>query len=148
MKIKSKHVLIIIFSIICFITLATSIYKIIIWKIDSNKIHNQINEIQDTVNIEEKNDTKDTEIIKQDNVAPNNPYWNYIKTNLIHVDFNELKLINNHTKGWIQVNGTNINYPFVQTNNNKYYLNHSFNKKRNDAGWVFLDRSEERRVGK
>lgn len=139
MKIKSKHVLIIIFSIICFITLATSIYKIIIWKIDSNKIHNQINEIQDTVNIEEKNDTKDTEIIKQDNVAPNNPYWNYIKTNLIHVDFNELKLINNHTKGWIQVNGTNINYPFVQTNNNKYYLNHSFNKKRNDAGWVFLD---------
>ena len=32
-----------------------------------------------------------------------------------------------------------INYPFVQTSDNDYYLNHSFNKKYNDAGWVFMD---------
>ena len=28
--------------------------------------------------------------------------------NLINIDFNELKSINNKTVGWIQVNGTNI----------------------------------------
>ena len=28
---------------------------------------------------------------------------------LINVDFTELKNINANTKGWIQVNGTNIN---------------------------------------
>lgn len=48
--------------------------------------------------------------------------------NLINVDFEELKNTNQDTLGWIQVNGTNINYPFVQTNNNDYYLNHSYNK--------------------
>lgn len=59
--------------------------------------------------------------------------------NLINVNFDELLKINNETKGWIQVNGTNINYPFVQTNNNDYYLTHSFNKSYNQAGWVFMD---------
>ena len=59
--------------------------------------------------------------------------------NLIDVNFKDLKKINSDTKGWIQVNGTNINYPFVQTNNNDFYLNHTLNKSENQAGWVFLD---------
>ena len=59
--------------------------------------------------------------------------------NLISVNFDELLKLNNETKGWIQVNGTNINYPFVQTNNNDYYLTHSYNKSYNQAGWVFMD---------
>lgn len=59
--------------------------------------------------------------------------------NLINVDFNELKKFNSNTKGWIQVNGTNINYPFVQAKDNKFYLTHSFDKSYNSAGWVFLD---------
>ena len=46
---------------------------------------------------------------------------------------------NSDTIGWINVNNTNINYPFVQTKNNKYYLNHSYDKSYNDAGWVFMD---------
>lgn len=59
--------------------------------------------------------------------------------NMLNVDFSELKKINNNVKGWIQVNGTNINYPFVQSNNNKYYLIHSFDKSYNSSGWLFLD---------
>ena len=59
--------------------------------------------------------------------------------NLINVNFNELKKINPNTKGWVQVNGTNINYPFVQAKDNKYYLTHSFDKSYNKAGWIFLD---------
>ena len=46
--------------------------------------------------------------------------------NLINVDFKELKQTNKDTKGWIKVNGTNINYPFVQAKNNDYYLNYSY----------------------
>ena len=59
--------------------------------------------------------------------------------NLIDVDFKELKKKNKDTVGWIKVNGTNINYPFVQTKDNDYYLTRSFDKTYNDAGWVFLD---------
>lgn len=59
---------------------------------------------------------------------------------LIDVNFNELKKINNDTVGWIKVEGTNINYPFVHTNNNDYYLNHSFDKSSNGPdgySWIF-----------
>ena len=35
--------------------------------------------------------------------------------------------------------GTNINYPFVQTIDNDYYLNRSYDKTYNNAGWIFLD---------
>lgn len=41
--------------------------------------------------------------------------------------------------GWIKVDGTDIDYPFVQTTDNSYYLNHSFNKEENKSGWIFLD---------
>ena len=59
--------------------------------------------------------------------------------NLIDVDFQNLKSINSDTIGWIQLNGTNINYPFVQTKDNTYYLTRSFDKTYNSAGWVFMD---------
>ncbi len=59
--------------------------------------------------------------------------------NMINVNFNDLKKNNPDVAGWLKVNGTNINYPFVQASDNKYYLIHSFNKSYNAAGWVFLD---------
>ena len=109
------------------------------WIIDSNTTNTQIEEIQNIVTIEESSDNENTEIIEQEPKEENNPYWDYIKMNLINVDFQELKSTNNQTVGWIQVNGTNINYPFVQANDNKYYLTHSFDKSHNTSGWVFLD---------
>ena len=42
--------------------------------------------------------------------------------NMIDINLNELKNINKDVKGWIKVNGTNINYPFVQSSNKKYNL--------------------------
>ena len=47
--------------------------------------------------------------------------------------------MNSDVVGWIQVAGTNINYPIVQSNDNDFYLNHSFDKSINGAGWVFMD---------
>ena len=137
---KRKKIIFIFILIFCFIGLFISIFKIIKWKLDSNEITDEINNIQDIVEIKETNNEENTEIIEQIEEIPQfNPYWDYIKMNLIDVNFNELKQINSSTVGWIQVNGTNINYPFVQTNDNKYYLNHTFNKSYNSAGWVFLD---------
>ena len=46
---------------------------------------------------------------------------------------------NHDTVGWIEVKGTNINYPIVQTTDNNYYLHHAFDKSKNDAGWVYMD---------
>lgn len=125
--------------IVCLIVFIISIVNIIKWKIDSNKTNKQIDEIENIVTVEEVVDNENTEIIEQEEIEVFNPYYEYIKMNLINVDFSELKKINSNTKGWIQVSGTNVNYPFVQANDNKYYLTHTFDKSYNNAGWVFLD---------
>lgn len=139
-KLKWKNIILILIFLIVFITLNISIYNIIKWKLDSNKTNEEINTIQENANIEEVQDNKGTEIIKQAKKIPKeNPYWDYIKMNMIDVNFDNLKKINSDVVGWIKVNGTNINYPFVQSKDNKYYLNHSFSKSYNNAGWVFLD---------
>lgn len=66
-------------------------------------------------------------------------YFKYLDVSMLDVNFKELKHQNSDTKGWIKVNGTNINYPFVQYKDNDYYLKHSFDKSNNKKGWVFLD---------
>ena len=140
LKIKWKNLIAVIIFLICFIFLILSIKDVLRWKLESNKIEQQIEKIQEIVEVEEVEDTEEVEIIEQvEEIPESNPYWDYINMNLINVDFDELKKINSNTKGWIQVNGTNINYPFVQAKDNKYYLIHSFDKSYNNAGWVFLD---------
>lgn len=137
-KLQKKYILI--FLMIVFITLILfSAYKTITWYMEKNKMHEQVEEINKKNNINEIEDDENTEIIKQKDIDKSNPYWDYIKMNLINVDFQDLKKKNKDTVGWIQVNGTNINYPFVQTSDNSYYLNHAFDKTKNSSGWVFLD---------
>lgn len=137
---KKTKIILSITIIISLLLLIYSIVNIVIWKNDSNKTNKQIEDVQETVKVEEVIDTENAEIIEpKEEIPKSNPYWDYIKINMIDINFNELKNINNDVKGWIQVNGTNINYPFVQSNNNKYYLTHSFDKSWNSAGWLFLD---------
>ena len=139
-KIKWKNIILILITITSIITLLISIFNIIKWKIDSNKTNYEITNIQENINVEEIQDTKNTEIIEPVIEVPKeNPYWDYINMNMINVDFNGLKRTNPDVVGWLKVNGTNINYPFVQSSDNDYYLTHSFNKSYNGGGWVFLD---------
>ena len=123
-----------------FLSLFSS-YNIIRWSIDAKNTEKQIKEIHETVEIKEITDSTATEIVNppKEEIKKENPYWDYIKMNLINVDFSTLKEKNSDTVGWIQVSGTNINYPFVQTDNNTYYLKKDFNKNYNSAGWVFMD---------
>lgn len=131
------------FGMIFLISLSLLIYSVINiykWFNDNKSTDNQIKEIIEKIEIEETKDNKNTEIIEPEKKEPEtSPYWTYIKMPLINVNFKELKKINNDTIGWINLPGTNINYPFVQTKDNKYYLNHSFDKSNNKAGWIFLD---------
>lgn len=139
-QIKWKNIIFILIVIIFIITLTISVLNIVKWKIDSNKTNDEITNIQKNVAVKEVQDTENTEIIEQSEKIPEgNPYWDYVNMNMINVNFSDLKKINPEVVGWLKVNGTNINYPFVQSSDNKYYLTHSFNKYYNAAGWVFLD---------
>ena len=133
---KRKKILIIIL-IIAIIFLIFSIINIYFWHKDNNK-NNEIKKIiEENVEVIEQQDTENTIIVNKDETI--DLYQKYKNMSLIDVDLNELKKINSDTIGWISINGTEINYPFVQANDNSYYLTHSFNKTKNSAGWMFLD---------
>lgn len=68
-----------------------------------------------------------------------NDYWDYMNVPFIDVKFNDLLAKNPDTVGWIKVDGTKVNYPVVQYEDNDYYLNHAFNKSSNAGGWIFAD---------
>lgn len=120
------------------IILIVCIIKILLWMKDNKDTSSVTNEIINAVNIEEREDDDNTELVNEDDDKKSD-YWYYITFPLINVDFTELKGKNSDTVGWINVNNTNINYPYVQTTDNSFYLNHSFDKSYNEAGWVFLD---------
>ena len=131
-----------IFVILCSIFISIIVFcliKIFIWGKDNKDTSKVINDITNAVNVTLRDDDDNTELVNDTNEEETSDYWYYIKFPLIDVDITELKEKNSDTVGWINVNNTNINYPFVQTKDNSYYLNHSFDKKYNEAGWVFLD---------
>lgn len=139
-KIKWGNLTILLIILICTAIFIISIANILKWTIDNKKTDKQTEIITNIKVIEEVTDDENTEIIEQPiTIDKNAPYWNFIKMNLIDADFNELKKINKEVRGWIQVNGTNINYPYVQASDNDFYLNHSFDKSSNGAGWIFMD---------
>ena len=51
--------------IISLLLLIYSIYNIVKWKLDSNNTNKQIEEVQETVRVEEVIDTENTEVIEQ-----------------------------------------------------------------------------------
>ena len=120
---KSKRYKRIILNLVIYIMLLSillysgiKIYKWYKDKTNNNKIAEQI---RDTVIVEEKNEDENKEESK--------------------VDFNKLKEQNSDAVAWIKVNNTNIEYPVVKGSNNGFYLNHSFDKSNNSAGWIFAD---------
>ncbi len=128
------------FLIIFLLIIAFSLFKIFFWAKDNKDTKSVIDDISNNTKVEETKDDENTELINEpENKDETNDYWYYIKQPLINVDINALKEKNKDTVGWINVNNTNINYPYVQGKDNKYYLNHSYDKSYNEAGWVFLD---------
>lgn len=140
---KNRNLLIALL-VVLIIILLLLFAQIFTWVNDNRKTKNQIENIINS-NIE----TPDEQPIIEEQSGDNNTteennnqnydYNSFINQSMFKVNFDNLLKINSDTKGWIRVNNTNVNLPFVQTNDNDYYLNHSFDKSYNSAGWIFLD---------
>lgn len=134
-KLNVKNLCLLIFFLVMLIVFLFSLIKVIMWIIDNNNTNDIIKKVANTYEISEK--SYDNEVIINENEK--DIYFDYMKLKFIDVDINKLKTFNPDTIGFIKVMGTNINYPFVQTKDNDYYLNRSYDKTYNNAGWIFLD---------
>ena len=114
-----KVILNIVLYMILFFVLIYSGIKIFKWYKDKNNNNKMVEQIKSTV------------IVKKEDENENKEEYT--------VDFDKLKEQNNETIAWIKVNNTNVEYPVVKATNNSFYLNHSFDKSKNSAGWIFAD---------
>lgn len=56
------------------------------------------------------------------------------------IKLEELNKQYNDVVAWLEIPGTIINYPVVQTDNNSYYLDHTYKKTYSSRGSIFLDK--------
>lgn len=59
---------------------------------------------------------------------------------IMKIDWNYLKSVNEDIVAWIEIEGTNINYPILKEKDT-YYLHHTFDKKYNSNGSIFTTNS-------
>ncbi len=110
--------------LIASILLIFSGINVIFWYIDNQEISSSVEYVQNitpidviTVTDEEKEEKKD----------------------YITADLTQIKQINSEVVGWLNIPYTKVNYPVLKHKDNAYYLNHSFDKSKNKAGWIFMD---------
>lgn len=138
-KIKIQKFIWSIVIVVCSFVLMISLVILVNWLLENKKTDEVLDTIYEVAELEE---VPTTTSISTDEVIitkESSLYEKYGSMNMLEVNFDNLKNINSDTVGWIKVNGTNINYPFVKANDNEYYLKHTFDKSSNKKGWVFLD---------
>ena len=57
----------------------------------------------------------------------------------LEIDFDEIKAEYPNVVAYLKVNGTNVEYPIVQGEDNKFYLKHSIDDSESGIGWPFMD---------
>ena len=129
LKKSIKKGILYIFLIITIFIIIFCIFKIIMWAQDNKKTSEITKDINDNVTIT-NSDEEIIDIVNPDTLEED-PIWSYDSSLVKNVDLSKFYSINSDTVGWIIVQNTKINYPVVQTNNNDFYLNHSFDKKKN-----------------
>ncbi len=119
--------------------------NLINWYSEGNSSNDLTANLISDANIQETDGLNKEEVIDiLDNVKDNiekysYDYWILNNITMLNIDFTELLEQNENTVAWLYVNNTNINYPVVQSGDNSFYLDHSFDKSYNNAGWIFAD---------
>lgn len=135
-KKQKNKILIYILAISCFITIMFSLYTIFKWHLNNTNIKQINKEIEENTTI--YNNKGNGELVNPPK-DKNSNYYFYASFPFYQVSFSYLSSLNNDTVAFIYLKNTNIKYPVVQANDNKYYLDYSFYKKNNHAGWIFMD---------
>lgn len=141
-KIKNK----IIYFLLLIIFVLSTIYIIksillIIEGVEESRLLNMIEienvEQQDSRSIQNENEINNIE--KVESKKENESVERILKVQ-------KLQEFNQDIVGWIQIEGTNINYPVLQGTNNEYYLSHNYKKEKSEKGSIFLSSNYDWKV--
>lgn len=144
MKEKIKKFL----SIILLIVFIVSIIYIVTYLYTSYKDENNIKELQSIMNFVRvhRNSTEtdldvNTDEINQDENINKIAYEDFesSENDFAVLNFKEVQKINSDIVAWLKIDGTVINYPVLQGEDNDYYLYKNYKKDYSRYGSVFVD---------
>ena len=81
----------------------------------------------------------DKAIVELKNTQPTKEHIDNLPQGTVNEEFAALYAENSDFIGWLNIPGTNIDYPVVQTDNNDFYLHRDFHKEYLFAGTLFAD---------
>lgn len=137
-KVKKEKMIWTMVIVVSSVILIILLVVLVNWGLENKKTDDILSDVYDAAEVKEITTTTK----KEENTSVTTTtslYDKYESMNILEVNFDNLKGINPDTVGWIKVPGTKINYPFVHTKDNEYYLKHTFDKTSNKKGWVYLD---------
>lgn len=139
LKVKKEKAIWTTIIVVSSIVLIILLVVLINWGLENKKTDNMLEDVYEAAELKEVKTTTIKKEEKENITTTTSLYDKYGNMDMLNVNFDNLKSINPDTVGWIKVPGTKINYPFVHTNDNEYYLKHTYDKSSNKKGWVFLD---------
>ena len=98
-----------------------------------------IKDYVDKEKLKETSDLLNSIEIEENRIAENIDISEPTKTERM-LQVEKLQEQNEDIVGWIEIVGTNINYPVLQGDDNTYYMTHDYKKNKNTYGSIFLDK--------
>lgn len=131
-----KKVISIVISIVLVLLMAVSIFMFVRHYSEKKKVADAYSDMLDFVVTESADETESTEPTETDTNLETEPTQEDLS---ITVDFEELLAQYPNAVGWLYCEGTPINYPVMQSDDNDYYLRRLPDGTYNTAGSLFAD---------
>lgn len=137
-----------IFSLILAIILVFMVGKYVIQNFENNSIKKEF-ELQETIaptlenitlHVDEENDTAEVQEQEiEEPISEEVALEIYLAQGQKQYNHEGLKAVNSDYCGWLDIPGTSISYPVVQSEDNVEYLTRSFEGKKRSSGSIFVD---------
>ena len=137
-----------IFSLILAIILVFMVGKYVIQNFENNSIKKEF-ELQETIaptlenitlHVDEENDTAEVQEQEiEEPISEEAALEIYLAQGQKQYNHEGLKAVNSDYCGWLDIPGTSISYPVVQSEDNVEYLTRSFEGKKRSSGSIFVD---------
>lgn len=131
-KVKRKMIYILIYFILIILVVLSIIYII-----DFFSSKNEANEERKLLNTIQIDNNQIIEEIQEDTEIKNTKEIEKIDTERM-IKVKELQKENIDIVGWLEIEGTTINYPVLQGADNEYYMTHNYKKQKSKNGSIFL----------
>lgn len=137
-----------IFSLILAIIFVFMVGKYVIQNFENNSIKKEF-ELQETIaptlenitlHVDEENDTAEVQEQEiEEPISEEAALEIYLAQGQKQYNHEGLKAVNSDYCGWLDIPGTSISYPVVQSEDNVEYLTRSFEGKKRSSGSIFVD---------